>query len=161
MSLLPPPPPVELYPNRLEQEDYSYSNSLCDTNNYYSFLNIERNYVDRADEILNSILNDIFLNRNNSVSREVFRNTYTIMSELPPSVLEVLNEENIYQSKFGTLIFDWEKNEDVFSLEIGSNSVGYFIEVDGVDVKQVDEIKFEQGKKGMFLDLMNFLDSNI
>ncbi|BBI90465.1 hypothetical protein HYO65_gp073 [Tenacibaculum phage PTm1] len=104
---------------------------------------------------------DVFLKTNDSdlkIGAEVYNNSYFIFEQLYPSILEHLSIEDVYTSSYGTLIVDWEKeNNDIFSLEIGSKHLGYFIDVNGNYQKQVDKIEIEESVSHILKDLSNFL----
>lgn len=79
----------------------------------------------------------------NTISSEIIDNTLKLIELLPPSILYYLKAENIYPSDFGTIIMDWEfDKENLFSLEIAKKSIGYFVELNGKNHKQVDRISF-------------------
>lgn len=123
---------------------------------YYLYNNSVNSKIDFIKKQLEYLLktNDTDL----KIGTEVYNNSYFIFEELYPSILEHLSIEDIYTSNYGTLIIDWEKeNNDVFSLEIGSEYLGYFIEVNGNDEKQVDKIKIKESVKDILIDLSNFL----
>lgn len=102
-------------------------------------------------------------NFDQKISSSVFNNSYKLLDSLSPSASEELDYEDIYVSSNGTIVIDWEKTEDdIFSLEIGSKSLGYFIEVNGVDTKQVDSLSlthenFEKTSSQVLQDLLLFL----
>ena len=55
-------------------------------------------------------------------------NSLQIINFLSPSILYYLDSENIYPTKFGTIIMDWEfSNNNLLSLEIAKKSIGYFM----------------------------------
>lgn len=82
-----------------------------------------------------------------------------LIDELNPLSLKEIDLENIYPTELGTVIFDWEKDRDnVFSLEIGLKSIGYFIEVEGKDVKQVDDVVLKDHINILINDLNRFLN---
>lgn len=72
----------------------------------------------------------------------IINNALNIINQIPPSILYHLRPENIYPSKYGTLILDWEfyDENNIVSFEVAKNSIGYFVEKDGKNIKQVDEI---------------------
>lgn len=93
-----------------------------------------------------------------SISLEVYNNGYMVLDKIYPHILEKLDAEDIYTTPYGTLIFDWEKDADnVFSLEIGAKKLGYFVEVNGEDIRQKDSFSWEEGQKILLNDLNNFL----
>ncbi len=111
-------------------------------------------------ELIKEQLNSFLINSDVDlkISSDVYNNSYSIIEELYPSIYDSLSLDDIYPSNYGTLIFDWEKeNGDIFSLEIGSESLGYFIEVDGRDQKQIDEITIEDSLNVLLKDLSIFL----
>ena len=68
-------------------------------------------------------------------------NSLKIIQSLPPSILSYLKPENVYPTKMGTIIMDWEIDENnILSLEIAKKSVGYFVEMNGIDYKEVNNI---------------------
>lgn len=96
------------------------------------------------DEVKNiSLLSDNWNCAGTSrISSDVLNNTLNIINAIPPSLLYYLNPDNIYPSKYGTIIMDWEfgNKENYLSLEIAKDSIGYFIEVNGKDHKQIEKI---------------------
>lgn len=93
------------------------------------------------------------------ISANVLALAYTFLETLYPSMIEQLDLEDIYTTDYGTIIFDWEKDKDnIFSLEIGATQIGYFIEINGVDKKQVDAIDFMVSKEVILKDLNDFLN---
>jgi len=101
-------------------------------------------------------------NEEEGISANVFNNSLSIIEALSPSVIEKLDLDNVYVSNSNTTILDWEKDDDVFSLEIGKDSIGYFIEKNGKDVKLVevrktDEANIENTLNELLGDLSEFL----
>lgn len=115
---------------------------------------------DKAENLKNTVLG--FLQRRIhevNISSGVLRNCFKLIDYLHPSMLELLDGDSIYQTSNGTVIFDWEKDQDnVFSLEIGSEYIGYFVEIDGIDIIQVDCEKLDINSSNVIKDLSNFLN---
>lgn len=166
MALLTPfftlDPDIEKYNfiNRREVVDQIHApdESIFDLKGTY-FLN----YASSSDQVdlLKTYIIDLFQSPNEDlkISQEVLIQSIRVVEQLYPSVLEHLDKENIYRTPYGTLVLDWEKDEDnVFSLEIGSSKIGYFVEEDGTDVIQVDSEDFENYKFHLFKDLNCFLN---
>lgn len=64
------------------------------------------------------------------ISPEVYNNSYDLIANFPEFILGRIDLDNIYTSQYGTLLIDFEfTNKNIFSLEIGKNSVGYFSEI--------------------------------
>lgn len=75
---------------------------------------------------------------NAKVSPEIIHNSLRIINSLPASVTTYLQSDSIYATKLGTIIIDWEiDTENILSLEIAKKSIGYFVEVNGTDYKEV------------------------
>lgn len=91
------------------------------------------------------------------ISSAVLTNTWSVLDRLSLKSLDRLNIDDIMVSSYGTIIIDWEKDrENVFSLEIGKDSLGYFIEENGRDTKQVDQDSTDSVQ--LLSDLKNFLE---
>lgn len=80
----------------------------------------------------------------NSISADVYKTSYDLISLLPESILFRLREDNVYPTNYGTVVLDWEddNSNDEFSLEIGNSCFGYFSERDGKDMINVEEVDF-------------------
>lgn len=81
-----------------------------------------------------------------NISQNVYKTSFDIINSLSESILFKLSLDNIYPSKYGTLILDWEdeNSNDEFSLEIGNNCFGYFSELNGKDTFNIDEAEYNQ-----------------
>ena len=125
-------------------------------NTYYYIFGAEH---DKLQEMKEELLN-LFRSSDSDqkISSEVLRQSFEVLESLYPSLIEKFNPENLTRTSYGTIVLDWEKDEDnVFSLEIGANKIGYFIEQDGQDIKQIDEEDFIPHKNELFQDLGTFL----
>lgn len=121
-------------------------------------------FLDSVSKIKNRISEFVNLNAEDKISPAVYNQSVRIIDALSPSLWDKIGDKNIYASSYGTLIFDWEKSDDdIFSLEVGNKSFGYFIENNGKDVKQVDQLmiddKFEKQSVLLLEDLSQFIDS--
>lgn len=93
------------------------------------------------------------------ISTDVANQCFSFLDELPPSLINYILLEEVYSTDYGTVVFDWEKDEDnVFSFELGADKVGYFIEVDGRDQKQVDHAVLHEILPQVIKDLSDFLE---
>ena len=113
-------------------------------------------------ELIKNQLNLFFTNSDEDIkiNSKVYNSSYYIINNLYPSIYNEININDIYTSNYGTLIIDWEKKSgDVFSLEIGSEKLGYFIEKDNIDIKQMEEIEIEGSLKELLTDLSSFLNN--
>lgn len=100
-----------------------------------------------------------FFSIKKTISKMVLDNSINFIKELYPSILNGINLEDVYTTGYGTVIFDWEIDSDnIFSLEIGASTLGYFIEKNGVSFKQVDERPFKDIQIELLEDLTSFLD---
>lgn len=132
----------------LDRDDYFASSnvSLSLKNNF--FLNKETKENENC--IIESIksISSLSDNWNNfgtsKINSEIIVNSLKIIQALPPSILNYLKPENIYPTKTGTIVMDWKIDDNnILSLEIAKKSVGYFVEMNGVDYKEVEKIDAE------------------
>lgn len=128
----------------------------------------EQNYFDGFSKIdnVNKVKNQLFSLLNQSrISYSVYNNASNLLVNLPELVLEKIDIDNVFESNYGTLMVDFElKNNDLFSLEIGKKSIGYFSEVDDVTYSYCDELETvsEDGRvvspNKLSEDLLDFLN---
>jgi hypothetical protein len=113
--------------------------------------------VNSKTDVIRNYVMSVF-NDESSISSEVLNNVFFFLDKLEMNILDAIEVENVYTSPYGTLIIDWEKDIDnVFSLEFGAKEIGYFIEIDGRDIKQVDEKELIDSFSVLSADLSNFL----
>lgn len=92
-----------------------------------------------------------------NISNEVLLNGNKFIDLLYPSMIEKLGD-SVYSTNYGTLVFDWEIDGDnIFSVEVGAKRFGYFIEMDGTDVKQIDSETLTDYSSTFLEDLSQFL----
>lgn len=153
----------KLFENSTVQEvHYSVEEPELDLKNL--FLLNTLNFNDNLVRIKNELKSYTESNDpDQKISADVFNNSYRFLDNIPPSAIEQLTLDNIYVSNNSTVVFDWEKSsDDLFSLEIGNKSLGYFVELNGVDIKQVESLslinsEFENTSRKVFEDLRLFL----
>jgi hypothetical protein len=135
----------------------SFENSFVNRDEYYAnscvslslknafFLNKELQQNENC--IIEAIKSISYLDNNwnnfgtPKINSEIIINSLKIIQSLPPSILNYLKPENIYPTKMGTIIMDWEIDDsNILSLEIAKKSVGYFVEMNGTDYKEVNSI---------------------
>jgi arginyl-tRNA synthetase len=147
-----------------QQQEVFYKEELddLDLTGCYEFVGNDNGYK-RSEVIKNFIFDNIYksLDEDIKISLDVLNYTHKFLDKLYPSLIEELEEENIYSTPYGTVIFDWEKDDDnVVSVEIGANKLGYFIEKAGVDVKQIDSVSLEDEENFELLqDLSLFMSA--
>lgn len=143
--------------SNIEMENVCLEEEVVDLKNTYHFTGIISN--DKSDFLKSQIL-DFFnsADANVKISADVLSQCYSFIDNLYPSVLEQLDIDDVYSTSYGTVVFDWEKDVDnVFSLEIGAKELGYFIEVNGTDDKQVDSLILDESENELLQDLSSFL----
>lgn len=137
---------IPMLENKDNQEDAYF---IVNVNNY------------TMTDIIRNQIKSLFDSRDHEtkISSAVLNNGYELLEVLSPSSLEELSIDNIYSTPYGTLIIDWEKDDDnVFSLELGAQKIGYFIEINGRDQKQIDGLDFRNSAYTEILtDLSTFL----
>lgn len=137
-----------------------FENSFLDRDDYFANTNVSlslknkfflnKDVKENENCIIESIESISLLNDNwnnfgtQKISSEIIVNSLKIIQSLPPSVLNYLKPENVYPTKMGTIIMDWEIDENnILSLEIAKKSVGYFVEINGDDYKEIEKISIE------------------
>lgn len=146
------------YANRRNYFQETGTEEIDDTTDLKNAYFLHNNSFDSKVELIKAEIIDYFSSNDEEIkiSNRVYNNAIDIIDQLYPSLWDKINFDNIYASNYGTIIFDWEKeNGDVFSLEVGSEKIGYFIEIDGNDIKQVDELQVNESDK-IITDLQNF-----
>lgn len=143
--------------SNIEMESIYLEEEVIDLKETYHFSGLINN--EKSDFLKKQIL-DFFhsADENIKISADVLTQCYSFIDNLYPSVLEQLEIDDVYSTPYGTVVFDWEKDVDnVFSLEIGAKELGYFIEVNGTDQKQIDSLILDDSKYGLLQDLSSFL----
>lgn len=105
--------------------------------------NSNRDYTQNKEDIfLRQIQRNLILE---GVNPEVLSNTMNVLRNVSAFFLSNLNEENVYKSSYGTAIMELELADDLFTLEVGKDSFGYFSEVNGRINHKVEEVFFSNG----------------
>lgn len=144
------------YVNNYQYNEPTYTERMFDLKSVY----LVCSDVKSKNDILKDKINIFHKSKelDLKISSRVLINSHNLLNILSPILLEELDLNNVYSTSYGTLVFDWEKDEDnVFSLELGADKIGYFIEVDGEDVKRVDDVSLKDTKKELLHDLSSFL----
>lgn len=90
----------------------------------YSFIDLKANWDDLQAK---------------PIKPETISNAIALFESLSLNYIYHLDLEDIYCSNYGTILFDWEFEDDnVLSLEIGDESLGYFFEKDSKVVQRDD-----------------------
>lgn len=145
-----------------EIESIIVEETNIDLKSCYYLNNVSGNYTEIIKNQLINFSNKLD-NSDSEISFDVLNQSIKIIDSIYPSLIEKLNVENIYTSSYGTVILDWEFLDDnIFSLEIGKDSIGYFIEKNGEDVKEVDSLGLKDKEiKNTFSSLINDLSDFI
>lgn len=77
------------------------------------------------------------------INKTVKDGSLFVVNKIPDNLLSYLNFEDICSTDYGTIIIDWESEDDstFLSLEIGENEIGYFSEINGTHFEQENSIK--------------------
>lgn len=95
----------------------------------------------QQDSIIKKIMNNL---QSENIAEDVQFNVNKIIEKLPEIFIDnILSKENMYSSSYGTFIIDFEENGNVFSLEVGTNSIGYFSEIDSKTKNFCEEISID------------------
>jgi len=161
LSLSPDVEKLQYFTQNIYNDDY-IDESLIDLKDYYLSYMDNDNSFEKIKSLLVSLSS-----KNPNIEEEIGFNVLNqgirILESIYPSISDKLDLDNIYTSNYGTVIFDWEDLDDkLFSLEIGKDSIGYFIEKEGKNYKQVDllslnEEEFDNTTNILLKDLSNFI----
>jgi hypothetical protein len=61
-----------------------------------------------------------------SVDLLVYINTNEFLSKIDSKILDYLKDDEILPTPYGTITLDFEKNNELVSIEIGENKIGFF-----------------------------------
>lgn len=76
------------------------------------------------------------------ISIDVYNNATNVLSNLSENILSKITLSNMYAPYYNkTVIIDFEYGDDIFSLEIGKDSIGYFSEIGSVTDAFCEELK--------------------
>ena len=91
-----------------------------------------------------------------NLSAEIQVNVNNILEKLPNIFIEnVRSKDNIYSSSYGTVLIDFEEDGKIFSLEVGTKSIGYFSEIDSTTNDFCEEIIIEEDNFEESIDKVN------
>lgn len=86
---------------------------------------------------------------------QILNNFFNVCNNLIDSNKVNLDLYNIYPSQHGTIIVDFEIGDNIFSLEIGKEDIGYFVEIDGKTFKVVDIISIREKDFSITMEQLN------
>lgn len=76
----------------------------------------------------------------------VYSNTNEFLSKIDCKILDFLNEQSILPTPYGTMTLDFEKNNNLVSIEIGENQIGFFTDFQTEENSSADNIDFPRNK---------------
>lgn len=73
--------------------------------------------------------------------RGVVNNTIAFISALPQTITSRIKMENLVPTPYGTLVIDMAIKDELISIEVGENKIGFFSEFeDGADIKLKEKL---------------------
>jgi hypothetical protein len=100
--------------------------------------------IDTGDKLLKNISK--YLEEEN-IHKEVQINTIKVVESLSEFFIDNIDLDSIYPSSYGTVLVDFEKDNNIFSIEIGTKSIGYFSEVESVTYDFCEESFIDDNEK--------------
>ena len=85
--------------------------------------------IDKSDILLKNISKYL---EDENIQKEVQANTIKIIENLSEFFIDNIDFDSIYTSSYGTVLIDFEKGNNIFSIEVGSKSIGYFSEIESI-----------------------------
>lgn len=64
-------------------------------------------------------------------SEEAIQNTIRMIEQLPEYIIFTINKDDISCTAHGTIVIDMSMGEKLLSVEVGDDSMGFFLEEDG------------------------------
>lgn len=64
-------------------------------------------------------------------SEEAIQNTFRLIEQLPEHIISAIDTEDISCTSHGTIVIDMNAGEKLLSVEVGDDSMGFFLEEDG------------------------------
>lgn len=116
----------------------SYSNSIPQYIEYYSDSGFSNNeyFLDHIEDSKRSTLLKELNIENSNINVKI--NAIDIIKNLSALFVMDFNPDNFYKSSYGTMVFEYEKKNANFTIEVGENSFGYFSEINN-EIKHLKE----------------------
>ncbi len=76
----------------------------------------------------------------------VIENAVSFMSTLPFSIINDVKQDKITATPYGTLVLNWEKNNQLISVEIGESELGFFSEFVDNDNLSIESTPFDKNE---------------
>jgi hypothetical protein len=106
--------------------------------------------TDPSVEIIKKISSFSYLSNNwdghgaISLSSNVLNNAIRFISSLPETVLSEVSANSIVPTPYGSIVFDFERGEDLVSVEIGERKIGFFSEFQMSENNSLEGVSFNQ-----------------
>lgn len=100
--------------------------------------------IDKNDNLLKNISK--YLEEEN-IQKEVQINTIKVIESLSEFFIDNIDLDSIYTSSYGTILVDFERDNNIFSIEIGSKSIGYFSEIESITNDFCEESFIDDNEK--------------
>jgi hypothetical protein len=74
----------------------------------------------------------------------VIHNSLAFLKNLPENVISDIKTDDLTPTPYGTLVFDFNNNDDLVSVEIGENQIGFYTDFRTSDNFNLDRKSFNQ-----------------
>jgi hypothetical protein len=140
-----------------KEQQYVIKDSFFDLKRTYCYVNNKETKVN----MLRGFLQNLVEQPNQEevpLNLKVVNNTTDFIDTLSTLIVEEIDMNNIYSTGYSTIVIDFEREDSLFSLELGVEQLGYFLENNGVDEKFNDYINYSEiHNSNLIEDLSNFL----
>ena len=82
-----------------------------------------------------------------NIKKEVQINTIKVIEKLSEFFIDNIDLDSVYISSYGTVLIDFEKEQNIFSIEVGTKSIGYFSEVKSITNDFCEESYIDNDEK--------------
>ena len=73
---------------------------------------------------------------------KVINNSILFVNNLPESIQSEIQPEKVVPTPYGTLVFDFEQNQNLISIEVGEKNIGFFSEFSDNKNISLDKVTF-------------------
>jgi len=128
------------------QQYINEENTVAIDNKYCNYTDpVKTDFIALIEKRINSIK---YLENNwdgygaDAPDEKVINNSFRFVSKLPGSLQSEIKPEKVIATPYGTIVFDFERNQNLISIEVGEKNIGFFSEFsDRVNIS-VDKVSF-------------------
>jgi hypothetical protein len=128
------------------QQSLNNENTYTFDNTYGKYTDpVKTDFISLIEKRINSIK---YLETNwdgyggDAPDEKVINNSIQFVSKLPGSLQSEIKPEKVIATPYGTIVFDFERNQNLISIEVGEKNIGFFSEFSDRNNISVDKTSF-------------------